>query len=221
MSKKRLLIAAILLIAAGVLAGLGISQMTGISTQKYSEYADLPSEEEEEAEPVSDTQEEEAEEEPAEETEEEPEEEEYESPIDFVSLWEISEDVYAWIDIPGTDISYPIVQHPTDDEYYLKKAIDGTYDSNGSIFSQATYNSTDMTDPVTVFYGHNMKSGAMFGYLEETYSDAEKFAEYNEIIIYLPEEELHYQVFAAVPYSSSHILYYYDMSNENRFESFI
>ncbi|MCD8068329.1 MAG: class B sortase [Lachnospiraceae bacterium] len=224
MSKKRWIIVAVLILAAGICAGVAISQISGASIRKLASYSDIPEEEEtedaeEEAEEAEETAQASVEEEP--ETVKETEEEDYESPIDFVSLQEINEDVYAWIDIPGTEISYPILQHPTDEEYYLKRDIEGNYDSNGSIFSQASYNTNDMTDPVTVFYGHNMKSGAMFGNLEETYSDAEKFAEYNEIVIYLPEEELHYQIFAAVPYSNIHILDYYNMNNENRFETFI
>ncbi len=224
MSKKRWIIVAMLVLTAGICAGVAISQMSGASTRKLSSYSDIPEEEEaESSEEEMEESEEAAQASQEEELEavEEAEAEDYESPIDFASLQEINEDVYAWIDIPGTEISYPILQHPTDEEYYLKRDIEGNYDSNGSIFSQASYNTNDMTDPVTVFYGHNMKSGAMFGDLEETYSDAEKFAEYNEIVIYLPEEELHYQVFAAVPYSNIHILDYYNMDSESQFESFI
>ncbi|MCD7739480.1 MAG: class B sortase [Lachnospiraceae bacterium] len=223
MSKKRWIIVAVLVLAAGICAGVAISQMSGASTRKLSSYSDIPEEEEAEnsEEETEESEEAEAAQASQEESETVEEVEDYESPIDFASLQEINEDVYAWIDIPGTEISYPILQHPTDEEYYLKRDIEGNYDSNGSIFSQASYNTNDMTDPVTVFYGHNMKSGAMFGDLEETYSDAEKFAEYNEIVIYLPEEELHYQVFAAVPYSNIHILDYYNMDSESQFESFI
>ena len=38
----------------------------------------------------------------------------YVSPIDFKALAAISSDIYAWIEVPGTGIAYPIVQHPTD-----------------------------------------------------------------------------------------------------------
>ncbi len=49
----------------------------------------------------------------------------YVSPIDFDSLKAVNEDIYAWLEIPGTDISYPILQHPTEDEYYLRKGLQG------------------------------------------------------------------------------------------------
>lgn len=28
-------------------------------------------------------------------------------------------DVYAWIAVPGTEIEYPILQHPSDNSYYF------------------------------------------------------------------------------------------------------
>ena len=31
---------------------------------------------------------------------------EYKSPIDFEELWKTNEEIYAWIQIPGTDIDY-------------------------------------------------------------------------------------------------------------------
>ena len=40
------------------------------------------------------------------------------------------------------------------------------------------------------------------------------------ITIYMPNRELRYQVFAAVPYSDEHILYYHDFSDPDVYESF-
>ena len=70
--------------------------------------------------------------------------------IDFAALQAINPDIYAWLEIPGTDISYPVVQHPDDDSYYLRRNSDREYSAGGAIFSEATYNSTDLNDPVTI-----------------------------------------------------------------------
>ncbi len=147
-------------------------------------------------------------------------EEPYISPIDFEALWEINSDICAWLEIPGMDISAPIVNREGDNSYYLRRDSDGNSSSNGSFFIE-DYNSIDFTDPVTVVYGHNMRSGAMFGRLQENYSNAEFFAEYNTFQVYTPDAEYDYQIFAAVPYSNKHILYYHNFSQFPVLEKFL
>lgn len=142
------------------------------------------------------------------------EKEAYVSPVNFQELKQKSDDVHAWLTIPETDISYPVAQSQTNDAFYLKRALDGSYSINGTLFTEHLYNSTDFKDPVTAIYGHDMKSGAMFGLLQEQYSDKDTFDKHREIIVYCPDKELHYEVFAAVPYSKRHILHYYDSFKE-------
>lgn len=146
----------------------------------------------------------------------------YTSPINFEKLKKENTDIYAWLDIPGTEISYPLLQSPTDDTFYLNHSKDGKYSSAGSLFTEHRYNTTDFTDPVTAIYGHDMRSGKMFGKLQELYSDTTTFEELKSIIIYCPDKELRYEVFAAVPYNQNHILYYYDrFRTESAFSEFI
>ena len=57
--------------------------------------------------------------------------------VDFAALWEQNEDVYAWITVPGTLVDYPVLQHPTDDEYYLHHTIDHIEGLPGSLFCGA------------------------------------------------------------------------------------
>jgi sortase B len=151
--------------------------------------------------------------------ESEPPEEEYVSPIDFDALAEINPDIYAWLEIPGTDISYPVLQSEND-AFYLDHDENKNYSPAGSIFSESAYNGRDFSDPVTLLYGHRMSSGAMFGQLQKLYSDPEKFSELNEFVIYLPDREIHYKVFAAVPLDKRHILYSYDFGSARQFKSF-
>lgn len=150
----------------------------------------------------------------------EPEPEIYKSPVDFEALMVENKDIYAWLDIPGTDISYPLLQHPEDDTYYLRRDIKGERNVNGVLFTEASYNNRDFSDPLTIVYGHNISSGEMFGTLQATYSSVESMAEHSELVVYLPDRELHYTVFAAVPYDSRHILYNYDFTNERTFRMF-
>lgn len=142
----------------------------------------------------------------------------YQSPIDFQKLEAQNPDIYAWIEIPNTEISYAVVQHPKDDTYYLRRNEQGFYMYSGAIFSEASYNKKDFNDPVTILYGHAMLSGKMFGRLRRTYSGGKHNAD--DIVIYQKNQELHYKVFASLPYSDQHILYSYDFSNPSIFNLF-
>ena len=145
---------------------------------------------------------------------------EYVSPVDFASLQSINPDVYAWIEIPGTTISYPVVQRDSDDTYYLHRNPDGEYSASGSIFSESRYNGRDFTSPVTILYGHHTSADNMFGPLQEFFSNPDFLASDPVITIYMPDGKYEYAVFAATPYDDSHILYFNDMSDPSVFMSF-
>ena len=102
----------------------------------------------------------------------------YVSPVDFEELWKINKDIYAWLEIPGTNVSYPILQHPTEDEYYLRRNYKGEDDKEGCLFTECSYNDGKMGDRMTVIYGHNMKNQEMFGSLQELYSSEDALQQY-------------------------------------------
>lgn len=133
--------------------------------------------------------------------------------VDIAELQEsTNKDIYAWIYVPGTKVNYPILQHPTDDSYYLNYNIDGTKGYPGCIYSEKTYNSQDFMDGNTVLYGHNMKNGTMFGSIHK-YEDSEFFAEHPYIFVYTPERLLCYRIFAAYEHVAEHLLYNYDFND--------
>ena len=150
--------------------------------------------------------------EPSETVAEEDTGEEYQSPIDFQALWEINQYIYADISIPGTGIDYPIIQHPVDDTYYLDHTIENTSGYPGSIFTFSD-NAQDMSRFNTIIYGHNMRDGgSMFTNLLN-YRDPQYLTDHPEIIIYLPDREYHYTIFAAVTYDDRLINTYYNDDN--------
>ncbi len=124
--------------------------------------------------------------------------------IDFEILWDITENIYAWVEIPDTKLAYPVVQHPTNNSYYVRRAVNGKYDVSGCIFSE-NYNSLDFTDRNTVLYGHYMFDDSKFGTLLN-YSDKEYFEHHRSVYVYTPEKVLEYKIFAAVPFSTRHVL---------------
>jgi len=109
--------------------------------------------------------------------------------LDFEALRRLSEDTVAWLYSPDTLINYPVMK--TDDyEYYLYRLPDGSYDINGALFIDFN-NAPDFSDKLTVIYGHNMRSGKMFGtisgYKKQKYFDEHPY-------MYLYTESGNYRV---------------------------
>ena len=140
-------------------------------------------------------------------------------PVKFEELQAVNPDVYAWITVPGTEIDYPILQHASDNSYYLMHNIDGSYGYPGCIYTE-NLNSKDFTDNNTVIYGHNMKNGSMFAQLHK-FEDPDFFHENREVLIYLPDEILHYTIFAAHIYDDRHLLYSFDFSDPDVYEKYL
>lgn len=128
----------------------------------------------------------------------------YESPIDFAALREMNPDIVAWLTIPGTAIDYPVVQ-ADDNETYLKTDFEGNFSSAGAIYLDCDSDS-DLQGKHSILYGHHMRNGSMFADIVK-FKDEEFFRENREIILYLPEQELHLKTIAAL---------YGDASGEKR-----
>lgn len=102
-------------------------------------------------------------------------------------------DTVGWIQIPGTQISYPLM-HTGDDSYYLNHTFSGKLNSAGSIFVE-TLNNGDFTDLHTIIYGHNMKNGSMFAGLKE-YRSASYLVSHPNVYIDLADGTHAYQIFS-------------------------
>lgn len=139
--------------------------------------------------------------------------------IDFEAIKEENPDIYAWIYVPGTKVDYPILQHPTDDTYYLNHNLDGSKGYPGCIYTELL-NSKDFLDPNTVLYGHNMDDDTMFGSLHD-FADEEFFGEDHYIYVYTPENVYVYQIFAAYEYPGIHLLYNFDVNDPEVFADYL
>lgn len=132
--------------------------------------------------------------------------------VDFDSIWQLNEDVVAYIYVENTDILYPVAQG-IDDEEYLRRALDGSHATAGTIFLEAA-NSSDFSDSHSVIFGHNMRNLSMFGslkYYKTTEGYLEDGHEYFQIIT--PQAKYRYEIFSyfdtaggswvySVPYSA-------------------
>lgn len=105
-----------------------------------------------------------------------------------------NDDMAAWLQVPGTDIDYPVMWTPRDEEYYLRRGFDGSRNQNGCLI----LDTDSCLDPLTtnlIIHGHNMRSGAMFGTLED-YADETYCREHSSIILYTEDCQRNYEIVA-------------------------
>ena len=150
----------------------------------------------------------------------EPEEEIAELPIDFEGLWQINPEIYAWLEVPDTNMNYPILQHEGEDQsYYLSRDMYCKDNVAGSIYTEH-YNNKDFQDPHTVIYGHNMKNGSMFHNVRY-FAEREYFDEHEELYIYLPDKILKYQIIACYEYDDRHLLGTFDFDDVEAYGEYL
>ncbi len=93
-------------------------------------------------------------------------------------VYEMNDDSAGWLKIDGTVIDYPVMQTPSDEQFYLNRDFNGKYSAYGCIIADtdstigtgtAAEDYTDGTRPGTniILHGHNMKNGTMFGGLDK------------------------------------------------------
>lgn len=83
----------------------------------------------------------------------------------------------GWINVPETKINYPVM-YSGDNDFYLHRAVDGSYLRVGSIFLDYRCNA-DFTGKINVLYGHNMSDGSMFAdvmkFIDSNYFDSHDY----------------------------------------------
>lgn len=117
--------------------------------------------------------------------------------IDFASLKAINPQVVGWLYVGAVDISYPVVQDPSDDknEYYLHHTLEGNENSSGCIFMDWEVDPA-LTSWNTFIYGHNMKNGTMFGSLKKFISNHHLYDKDPYIYFFREEGIYRYKIYA-------------------------
>lgn len=145
--------------------------------------------------------------------------EEYDGPtID----WEVlkGKNAVAWI-MFGDDneiINYPVMQGD-DNAYYLNHAYDGTYNANGSVFMN-THNDADFRDMNTIIYGHNLRSGRMFGTFKHYL--AGKDGKELRFYIYTPDGKRRtYEIISIAETKDGGYAYNYAFSKINEYKEYL
>lgn len=117
-------------------------------------------------------------------------------------------DCIYWLKISGTEIDYPVMYHPQEEEYYLYRDFDKEYSPAGSLYL------AENCDPVhgdnLIIYGHHMRNGAMFAHLED-YKDEDFYKKHKRIELETLQGHEDYEIIAAftTPVYTDHDYEYY------------
>lgn len=136
-----------------------------------------------------------------------------------------NEDMAGWLVVPGTNIDYPVMWTPEDENYYLYRDFEKNDNNNGCLI----LDTDSCLNPLTtnlIIHGHNMKSGAMFGNLTD-YEDEDYYNEHKQIILYTKECQRNYEiiaVFRSQVYKKSQDVFkfykFFEATNEEEFADF-
>ncbi len=124
----------------------------------------------------------------------------------------------AWIEVPGTRISYPVM-HTENNVYYLNHTFSGEENIAGSIFMEAL-NAEDFTDIHTVVYGHNMRNGTMFAGLKK-WREESYFEEHPYIYLTLDGGIYRYDIFSCYTTREDSAAYTLAFGSEEERENFL
>ena len=134
---------------------------------------------------------------------------------ELMDLYQQNGDFVGILEVVGTDINYPVMQTPNDPEYYLRRDFYGADSTAGTLFVDYR---CDIVNPTTntIIYGHNMRSGTMFGGLKR-YLDYDYYQSHKTIIFKTLYEEQEYEIvgvgLSAVGYDDDDSSKYYDFIN--------
>lgn len=134
--------------------------------------------------------------------------------LKVTELQKENKDIVGWLEIEGTNISYPVLQGD-DNDYYLKHNYKNEYISTGSIFLDKDY---DFNKPSSnlLIYGHRNKVGLMFDELVK-YKDENFYKEHKTIRFTTEKEDAEYEIMSA--FKSR--VYYKDEQNVFRYYYFV
>ncbi len=138
--------------------------------------------------------------------------------VDYAALEEMNNDYIGWLDIPDTDISYPVV-YASDYEEYIHTSFQGDYLYAGTLFADYRCRE-DWSGKNTIIYGHRMNDGSMFGTLKK-YFDRNFFENHREIDIYIQGKVMVYEVFSVYEAIAADESYTVDFADDEAFQSWL
>ena len=115
----------------------------------------------------------------------------------FAALRDRNSDFIGWISIQDTNLDFPVMYAPNNKDFYLRHDFNKEYSVYGVPYldENTTLGANDQSENLIV-YGHNMKTGTIFGCLTG-YKDASYYTEHPDIEFDTVYGDGTYEVFAA------------------------
>lgn len=125
---------------------------------------------------------------------------------EYKELYDTNNYMIGWLTIDGTNVDYPVVQTPEDENMYLRKDFYGEDNDNGTLIMDTDstvgigrlendYLGGEKPGSNLIIHGHTMRSGAMFGKLN-LYKNEEYEKEHSIIKFDSLYEKREYEVIA-------------------------
>jgi len=99
-------------------------------------------------------------------------------------IYDKNKDTVGWIQIPGTNIDYPVMQTKQNPDYYIDKNFYKKDDDHGTIYANAISDVFTPSDVITL-YGHHMADGTMFKdiyyYTTESYFNSHPYVYFDSL----------------------------------------
>ena len=112
----------------------------------------------------------------------------------YKDIYELNNHTVGWIKMEGTQMDYPVMQTPSDPNFYLYRNFDKADSTRGSIYAWGSADINAPSENITLF-GHNMADGSMFASLN-AYTSKTAW-ENNSLIFFDTLYEYHtYKIFA-------------------------
>ena len=144
--------------------------------------------------------------------------------VGYDEIYEMNNHTVGWIKMEGTQMDYPVMQTPDEENYYLYRNFDKRDSARGSIYVREVCDVNEPSDNVTI-YGHNMADGSMFACLH-SYINKNAW-ERNSLIFFDTLYEYHtYKIFAVFKTSANigqgfSYHQFVDAENETQFNEFV
>ena len=142
----------------------------------------------------------------------------------YKEIYEMNDHVVGWIKMEGTPMDYPVMQTPSDPNFYLYRNFDKKDSARGSVYAREVCDINEPSDNITL-YGHNMADGSMFACLNNYIY--QRNWENNSLIFFDTLYEYHtYKIFAVFKTSANigegfSYHQFVDAANEEEFNEFV